>query len=342
MDLADALEEALGGNDEQQGVTTWLDTGFPPLNKVISNSYRGGMPAGRMIEMFGPPSSGKTAIATSVLVAAQKMGGIGIFMDHEESFDVNLAKGFGLDTTLGRWVYKQPDTFEESVDGVIKFVKLIRAKKLIAPEAPIAVVFDSLASMIPQSKFEDNKGKERETSSYGMHDNTALARCTSATFPVLSKMASKMNMILIFLNQEREKPGVAYGDPKTTPGGKAPEFYSSVRIQLGRELIRDKTDKQVVLGQDIKAFTKKNKVSAPFKRCSWRFMFQPDGTGKFDVAYSLLEHMKEVGAVTVAGAYIEWTDGKKYYIGQLAEKVEAEGLIEECICMLEAHEAATS
>lgn len=333
-DLADEILSAIGENDEQQEVTVWLDTGFPPLNYAIGGAYNRGLPGGRIVEMFGPPSSGKTAIATNAMKSAQQQGGIACFMDHENSFDVGLAVGLGLDVTPGRYVYKAPTTFEESVDMAVKLAKVVREKKLIQPEAPILVVFDSLASMIPQSKFADNKGNERDTSSYGMHDNTALARCTSSAFPVLAQFCQKLNMTMLFLNQEREKPGVAYGDPTTTPGGKAPEFYASVRIKLSRSMLKDKASGEVQ-GQDIKAVCRKNKVNRPFLEATWRFTFQEDGTGKFDVAFSLVEHMKDKGLFELAGNYIVW-EGKKYYPAAFAKKVEDEGLIPELVKMLEA------
>lgn len=332
--LAEAIAEAIGGNDEQQEVSVWLDTGFAPLNHAISGDYRKGLPCGRIVEMFGPPSCGKTAIATKAMVAAQKAGGIAMFNDHENSFDVGLAIDLGLDPTPGQWVYKTPETFEESIDNTVKLARVIRERKLIPSEAPIVAVFDSLASMVPQSKLRDAKGAERGAESYGMHDNTALARCTSAAFPALAQFAAKLNILVLFLNQQREKPGVAYGDPTTTPGGKAPEYYASVRIALTREIIRDKNTKEV-LGQQINANCKKNKVSRPFQTAEWRFMFREDGTGYFDAYHSILEYMKAQGKLDVSGNFINWSDGKKYLLAALAKKLEADDAMESLLAVLE-------
>ena len=336
--IAEELEAIIGKNAEQQEVSCWLDTGFAPLNKAISGRFQHGLPVGRMVEMFGGSSCGKTAIATNAMATAQKLGGIAMFNDHEHSFDVGLAQGMDLDPT-GAWVYKTPDTFEESIDNTIKLARAVRNKKLIAPEAPIITVFDSLASMIPQSKLFDSKGNERDTESYNMHDNTALARCTAACFPALSKMAGKYNMLILFLNQIRTKPGVAYGDPTTTPGGNSPEFYSSVRISLTRSMLKEKqAGDKVVAGQDIRAYIKKNKVSAPFREANWRFMFREDGSGYFDTVYSTLEYMKSVGLLTTAGAYVE-LDGKKYHMAPLAQKIEEEGRYQDLLDMLYASES---
>lgn len=336
-DLASELESIMGANAERQEVTCFLDTGFAPLNKILSGTYRGGLPVGRMVEMFGGSSCGKTAIATSAMVCAQQMGGIAAFMDHENSFDLGLAQGFGLDPSKG-WVYKTPETFEESVDMSVKLAKAVRAKKLIDPKAPIIVVYDSLASMVPQSKLFDAKGKERETESYNMHDNTALARCTSSAFPALAQQSAKYNMLVLFLNQIRTKPGVSYGDPTTTPGGNAPEFYSSVRISLTRSMLKEADgDAKQISGQEIRAFTKKNKVNAPFQEAFWRFTFNPDGSGNFETVRSTLDYMKSHGLLETAGNYIVW-EGKKLYMSQLAEKIESEGRLPELNEMLYATE----
>ena len=116
--LAVAMKKRIGGNDEIQKVEQWLDTGFPPLNEAVSGDLEGGLPCGRIVEIFGPPSAGKTFLATRAMIAAQKVGGIAVFLDHENSFDVGLAEVMGLqsDEDEGNWVYKQPDTFEDAID----------------------------------------------------------------------------------------------------------------------------------------------------------------------------------------------------------------------------------
>lgn len=333
-DLADFIRDMIGDNDEKQEVRFWLDTGFPPLNKAISNRYDGGMPCGRMVEMYGPPSAGKTAIATNVMIAAQKAGGIAVFLDHERSFDAGLAESLGLDTSPGRWIYKKPETFEASMDLVKRLARGIRERKLIPDDAPMVVVFDSLASMVPHSTLYDSKGGEKDAEDRNMNDNTALARATSAHFPALATIAEKYEVLCLFLNQQRTKMGVMYGDPTSTPGGNAPEFYASVRIKLSRAMLKDKAS-QEVLGQRITAECIKNKVSRPYQKAAWNFLFKADGTGHFDVAGSLLEYLKEQGKLTVSGAFIEWVDGKKYYLGPLAKKIIDDGEMNVLMGMLE-------
>ncbi|OAB55684.1 hypothetical protein AY600_02070 [Phormidium willei BDU 130791] len=324
--LADELEALIGGNDDHQEVKHWLDTGFPPLNYAISGDYFGGMPSGRMVEMFGPPSSGKTAIATQVMISAQRAGGIAAFMDHERSFDVGLAKSMGLSTEPGQWIFKTPETFEQSIGIAGRVAAHVRDKGLIPEDAPIAFVFDSLAMMVPKSKFD------KEASDYNMNDNTALARATSAAFPALMGLCEKHNMLALFLNQARTKIGVMYGDPTTTPGGNAPEFCASVRIKLGRSQLVDKTKEKI--GQRIGAECVKNKVNRPFLKAAWDFKFNEDGTGSFDVEGSLLDHLTDKGILTQSGPRVTWTDGKSYFKSELTKKIKEEGRLEELKALL--------
>lgn len=277
--------------------------------------------------------SHNTAIATNIMVAAQKAGGIAMYNDHERSFDVGLAATNGLNTKRPYWIFKTPETFEKSIADSMNVAQVIRDSKGIPDEAPIVIVFDSLASMIPKSKFESKDGKgKRGVDEYNMNDTTALARATSNVFPALAQWCEKYNVCVIFLNQARTKIGVMYGDPTTTPGGQAPEFYCSVRIKLGKRTIEKGTgeDKEVT-GQRVGAQCIKNKVSRPFRKASWNFMFNEDGTGGFDNVGSLVDYLKELKLLKESGAYIEWSDGKKYHRGPLIEKIKSEGLYEELL-----------
>ncbi len=333
-DLAAQLEKIVGKNAVQREVEIWLDTGYAPLNKTLSGSYKGGMPGGRIVEMYGGSSCGKTAIATSVMAHCQKLGGIPAFMDHENSFDAGQAQHLGLDTD-GVFIYKQPETFEESVDEIVRMAAEVRGGKMIDPKVPIVAVFDSLASMVPHSKLYDGKGNMKGSGDYSMHDNMALAKCTSSAFPALAQLAYKHNVLLLFLNQTRTKPGVTHGDPTTTPGGNAPEFYATTRIQLTRSMLKEGGDVQ---GQSIRAYTKKNKAYRPFLETNWRFMFREDGSGYFDTVRSTVEHMKEIGLLKTAGAYVEY-DGKKYHAGPFAKMIEEEGRFGELLDLLYATES---
>jgi protein RecA len=331
-DIMSALVSVIGGNDEEATVSQFLDTGFPVLNHASGARWSAGLPVGRLIEIAGPPSSGKTAIATAAMAAAQEAGGVAGFMDHERSFSVTLAPKLGLDVTPGRFVYKKPKTFEESVAIFQLAVKTIREKKLIAPEAPICWVFDSLAAMVPQSILTDSKGKERSAEDRNMNDNTALARATSAHFPAISMIAEEYNVCVIFLNQLRTKIGVMFGDPRKTTGGDSAAYYFSQRLWLSASQIKKGTE---VVGMEVTGKFIKNKVSRPFTEASWFFMFEPDGTGRFDREKSMIEFLsneKILPAGSKAGS-VEW-NGKQYPKDTLAKAIRDTGTFEELVKLL--------
>lgn len=335
-DIAFAMEGLIGGNDDPSTVTQFLDTGYPPLNFALSSRWDGGMPVGRVVELYGPESSGKTAISTFVMASAQRMGGVGGFNDHERSFSMKLAPKLGLDLKPGRFIYKKPRTFEESLGICVRAALLIREKKMIAKEAPIAWVFDSLASMVPSSKLIDPKtGLDREVGVYNMNDTTALARATSAAFPAFNQYVEELNICAIFLNQMRVKPGVTYGDPNTTPGGNAPKYYASIRIQLGSSMIavgKDETKK--VTGSQITARIIKNKVSRPRLSATWRFGFDDlDGTGRFEVTRSMVDFLVAEKILEKSGNMILWNGGK-FYAGPLADKIDKEGDYDKLVALL--------
>lgn len=308
------LDKTVGKNDDNQAVTSWIDTGNPELNRIISGKYDGGIPVGRLLETFGESSTGKTAIATKCMVQAQKMGGCAIFVDWECSFDVNLAEGFGLSTERPYWIYIKPDTWESGNSKAIAAAQLIRKHKVIPDDAPILVVCDSIAAAIPQSVLYDAKGNIREMDTHTMHDTTALARATG-NLKLVARYAEMLNATFWYLNQMRLKPGVSFGDPRTTPGGKAMEFYASVRLALGRQKIMDKTSEgeKEFVGQNITVQTVKNKLTRPFQECNLRLMYDDIGCANFDHVASTLKLLIDKGWVTYSKPYVTWTDGKKYY-----------------------------
>ena len=323
--LSAALDKSIGGNEEVQGVKLWIDTGDAELNYCISGKYDGGIPVGRIVEMYGPPSAGKTAEATDLLIRVQKMGGVAIFIDWERSFDIGLAKNLGLSDQRPYWIYKTPETWEEGNAQAIRAIELIRASGVIDPEAPILVVLDSIASAVPQSMLYDSKGNKREMTSLTMNDTSALSRVTSNTLKLVAQSAEQNNTTFLYLNQQRTKIGVMFGDPTTTPGGSAPEFYSSVRIALGRtKLYETVGGKKQFVGQDIATKVVKTKHTKPFQETSMRMWFDDKGVAYFDRHFSLVEFLKKVGALKTSGSYIEWTDGKKYFPKALVEKLKAD------------------
>ena len=265
--LALALKKKIGSNDEIQKVTHWIDTGFPPLNKAISGRYDGGFPCGRIVEVFGPPSAGKTFLATAAMISAQKQDGLAVFLDHENSFDVGLAVANGLnaDEDDGQWVYKQPDTFEDSVELIGTILKLVRDEELIPESAPICIVADSLASMVPNSKAEKfekmAEGTAKDKDQLNMNDNTALARATSANFPTLALWARKYNACLIFLNQMRTNLGIMFGD-RCLRGDAIIPFVDGTSATI-REIVENKIEK------DVWSYNEESGVIEPKKINEW-------------------------------------------------------------------------
>lgn len=324
-DFADIVGEAAAGDEEVRG---WLDTGFQPLNKILSGRYDGGIGYGRLYEIYGPSSSGKTIIAMNVMIEAQKAGGAVILVDFERAFMVDLAIRSGLDTT--RFIHMHPKSWEEGMMKAMQVAEKIRETKRISPNAPILLVTDSIASAIPQSVLT------KELTEQTMNDTTALARATSATLKIVAARAKDADLTCLFLNQIRLKPGIAYGDPTTTPGGSAMEFYASGRLSIGRKKLTSKTeggDKEFA-GQRISIKCVKSKHTRPFQTTELDFMFREDGSGYFDVVGSMIDHLCDNEILKKSGARITWTDGKSYFRAALIEKIENEGLQAELTALL--------
>lgn len=322
--LAKLMESIGGANADNAGVTDWLDTGFLPLNAAISGAFKGGFPYGRIVEIFGPESCGKTWLATQLMIACQKAGGIPGFHDHERSFDKTVGARLGLDVSPGKWFFTKPDSFEQSIALFIKMTTGIRESKKLDPKVPLVWVFDSLAQMVPAAKLA------KDVTDLNMNDTTMLSRVCSATLPAVAQIAERNNVLVVILNQIRQKPGVAYGSPDYAPGGKTRDHACSVRIQLGASrIMKEEGGEKVMIGQEVKAVVIKNKVSRPFAVAKWRFLFGDDGVGRFAVAESLLDFAIQKKLLTMAGTYVVWTDGSKHHKSALAKKLEAEGKVGE-------------
>lgn len=323
--LSKGLLDAIGENSPETEPNLWIDTGYLPLNKIISGDPTKGLPGGRIVEIAGPSASGKTLLATMAMIAAQRAGGIAIFIDWEVAFNATFAKQLGLNTDFPYFVYKRAETWEEGNTVALKTAEALRGKGLIAETAPIVAVFDSIAAAVPKSMMYDAKGNRREIDEYTMNDTTALARVTSTTLKSVNQRVGQFNMTAIYLNQIRTKPGVVYGDPITTPGGGAMEFYASTRLFTGRKKITEGTgaDKEFK-GALICMETKKNKLTRPFQDISLRLMYDDEGRAVFDFTTGYIEQLIGMGKLDEKAGRITW-EGKTYFKSVLAKKIDDEG-----------------
>jgi recombination protein RecA len=239
----------------------------------------GGFPRGRIIEIYGPESSGKTTLTLTVIAQAQKRGGVAAFIDVEHALDPQYARKLGVN--MDELLVSQPDSGEEA---------LIIAETLIKSNALDVVVIDSVAALVTKAELEGQIGDATVGSQ---------ARLMSSALRKLTSLISKAKTVCIFTNQMREKIGVMYGSPETTPGGKALKYYASVRIDIRRKEALKLPD-GTVYGNRTKIKIVKNKVAPPFTECEFDILYN-EGISK---AGSLLEIAIELGTVEKKGAWL--------------------------------------
>jgi recombination protein RecA len=277
------------GTDEIRQIET-ISTGALSLDLALGI---GGLPRGRVVEIFGPESSGKTSLALHVVAEAQRNGGTAAFIDAEHALDPIYAKAIGVD--IDELLISQPDTGEQALEI---------ADMLIRSGAVDVVVIDSVAALVPRAELEGDMGDTH----VGLQ-----ARLMSQALRKLSGSINRSNTTAVFINQIREKIGVMFGSPETTPGGRALKFYSSVRLDIRRiETIKVGTES---IGNKVRVKVVKNKVAPPFRMAEFDIMF---GEG-ISREGSLIDVAVEHGIVRKAGAWYTY-DGDQ--LGQGREKAK--------------------
>lgn len=295
----------LGSNQTMQ--VDAIPTGSMGLDLALGI---GGVPKGRIVELYGPESSGKTTVALHIIAEAQKIGGEVAFVDVEHALDPQYAAALGVD--VDNLLVSQPDSGEQALEIM---------EALVRSGAVDVVVLDSVAALTTKAEIDGNMGD----SNVGQ-----LARLMSQAMRKLTPLLSKTNCVAIFINQIREKIGVMYGNPETTPGGRALKFYASVIIDVRKgEAIKNGTE---LIGSRTKIKIKKNKVAPPFKECEFDIIF---GKG-ISRTGEVLDLAVELDVIKKSGAWFSY-DGQKLGQGRdnakkaLEENPELMKVVEEKI-----------
>ena len=308
-----SLDIAISQIEKDHGKGSIMKLGDKPVTKIDAISTGsisldaalgiGGVPRGRIIEIYGPESSGKTTVCLHIIAEAQKNGGLAAFIDTEHALDIGYAQKLGVD--IGNLLVSQPEYGEQALEI---------CETLVRSNALDVIVVDSVAALTPRAEIEGEMGD----SVMGMQ-----ARLMSQALRKLTAAVSKSNVSLIFTNQLREKIGVMFGNPETTTGGKALKFYASVRLDIRR--IGAIKDGDAVIGNRTRVKVVKNKIAPPFKEVEFDILYN-EGISKIGDLIDLAvnkEIIKKSGAwFTIGENRVQGRDGVKKYLTENKEEYD--------------------
>ena len=304
-EVKDPMEDLKASLDKEYGKGTIMGASDKGTYKdVVSTGSLGldvalgigGLPMGRLVEIYGPESSGKTTLALHIIAEVQKKGGVGLIIDAEHAMDLRYAEQLGVNLDSKKLLFNQPDWGEQGLDI---------ACKVIASGLVNVVLIDSVAALTPKKEIDGDMGD----SSMGTQ-----ARMMGQAMRKLTSIASKHNVLVIFINQIREKIGVMFGSPETTTGGNALKFYASVRLDI-RKVLTNKEGEDSV-SNTVKVTVKKNKMAPPFKTCNFRIGF---GVG-IESTREVMDMAVDFNIIQKSGSWFAYDQNK---LGQGADAVLA-------------------
>ena len=295
----------LATDDAPTNVKRWISTGSKQLDYIISNRRNGGVAEGRIVEIQGPASSGKSHIAYEIAKSTQKMNGIVVYIDTENATSVENLETIGIDIRK-RFVFIQETCIEEIFKVIESTIEKARNLK---SDVPVTVIWDSVAASAPKAEIEGD---------YDQNTIGLAARVLSKGFRKITHVIGDKNVCLVLLNQQRQKIGVMYGDPSTTPGGMAIPYHASTRIKLtgGQQIKQSINGKEAIIGINVNAKTIKNKVGRPWREVNFEIHFGKgirEDESLFDELRDYCDKCKDPVIVNNYKVMIEGSSQWKYF-----------------------------
>lgn len=303
--------------------TLFVDTGIPQLNSILTGDPTKGLPSGQITEIVGAPGSGKTMLASRLMINTQRMGGVALFYDFERAYHLHLSVKQGLDPSKRNFFYAKAKCMETALEDCVRKCESIRKNNLIAETAPITVIFDSYAHMVPKSMLLNKDKKEKALDEYNMKDSLALAAATALTMKAFVPEMNDYNVCAVFLNQVRSN--VDGNGGLKSAGGNSLTHTVSTRINItGNDLWTDVAPKYRY-GKQMTFETIKNRTRHPFEKTQADFIFNPEGKehSDFNVIKHYIAYLKNID-VLAKGTWFTFEGTKYQGINNLVEELESD------------------